>query len=113
MKACHWVIACAFIFNSSSGVAQAVYFDKTFNVGNNQEVGWSVLILPDSSYITLSNGADFFSGDGSYSLSFFSFEGNIVDNKIYKTNFSFPYVGFCNTLLTLPDSNGYIFAGSI
>ncbi len=91
MKICHFLIGCVFILISEDLKSQSIYFDEAFDASNNLEFGWSVLISSDSNYVTLSNGADFFSGDGTFNLSFFSLAGNIIDNKSYESVFSFPY----------------------
>ncbi len=113
MKTSQFLIGCVFLLVAGNLKAQPIYFDKTFDVSNKLEFGWSVLITPDSNYITLSNGSDLFTGNGAYTLSFFSTEGNIISNKSYETIFSFAYVGLMNTLFALPDGNGYVFGGSI
>ncbi|MEO6168737.1 MAG: T9SS type A sorting domain-containing protein, partial [Chitinophagales bacterium] len=88
-------------------------FDNTFNVSNSLEFGWSVLITPDSNYITLCPAINLITNSGSYSFSSFSQSGNIIDNKLYVTSGYFAYVGLMNTLFRLPNHTGYMFGGSL
>jgi len=96
----------------SIGNAQ-IYFDKTFDVSNNLEFGWTVTITPDSNYLTLSNGTDVYTFNGTYTLSSFTQEGIIFNNKSYLTLNHFAYVGLTNTLFALPNQSAYMFGGSL